>query len=216
MSGAPRQARCRRRVEWRILNSLLQAAIFANMPAWKRILLKSTGVGLGIGFGWALAFGLYVWYSSRPVQPKPWNSAAITANFLYADAGGDNNHLRFSYIMENHSERDYRVRTSDLVLSAVRKAQSSLTGAGNGEVKLQEDTIFLPAKDRTEVHVLLPEYVFPGERPPRAVDSAEAWKSYHDAVKKYIDEKLPELNGFAAFDDANRYRINFPNGWHTQ
>jgi hypothetical protein len=91
-----------------------------------------------------------------------------------------------------------------------------LTAAGNGEVKFEEDMIFLPVMDRTEVHILLPDYVFPGEKPPSVADSAEAWRKYHDAVKKYVDEKLPELNGFATFDDINRYRINFPNEWHTQ
>jgi hypothetical protein len=182
------------------------------MPTWKRILLKSIGVGLGLGVGLTLTVGFYVWYSSRPVRPKPWDSATITANFLYADTTGDDNHCRFRYILENHTDRDYRTKTADLTLSTVLQEKSSLTGAGTGDVKFEEDTIFLPAKDHAEVEIELPGYSFPGGNKP---SDNEGLDKHRDDVKKYVDEHLPRLNGFAAFDDANRYRINFPKGWHT-
>jgi hypothetical protein len=183
-----------------------------NMDTWKRILLKFVGMGLGIGIGLALAVGFYVWHSSRPVPPKPWDSAAITATFLYADTTGDDNHCRFRYILENHTDRDYRTKTADLTLSAVLQEKSSLTGAGTGEVKFEEDTIFLPAKDHAEVEIELTGYSFPDRSQPNDNEGVE---KYRDAVKKYVDEHLPRLNGFAAFDDTNRYRINFPKGWHA-
>lgn len=182
------------------------------MPTWKRILLKSIGVGIGIGIGLAIAVGFYVWYSSRPVPAKPWDAAAITATFLNADTTGDNNHCRFRYILENHTDKDYRTKTADLTLSGVLSEKSSLTGAGTGEVKFEEDTIFLPAKDHAEVEIELPDYTFPGGSRPNDNDGMT---KYRAAVEKYVDEHLPRLHGFAAFDDANRYRINFPNGWHT-
>ena len=80
---------------------------------------------------------------------------------------------------------------------------------------IEEDTIFLPAKDHAQVEIELPSYRFPGEKQPKDAATAEEFKKYHDAVKKYVDDNLPRLSGFAAFDQANRYRINFPNGWHT-
>ena len=83
------------------------------MPTWKRILLKSLGVGVGIGIGLALAVGVYAWYSSRPVAQKPWDSKAISATFLTADITGDDNHFTFRYILENHTNQDYRVKTSN-------------------------------------------------------------------------------------------------------
>jgi hypothetical protein len=185
------------------------------MDAWKRILLKSLGIGIGIGIGLALAVGFYLWYSSRPVPPKPWDAAAITANFLNAGTTGDDNHFRFSYSLENRTDRDYRVKTSDLMVSAVLQEKSTLTGSGNGEVKFVEDMIFLPAKDHAQVQIDLPSYWLPGGKQPKDTDSKEEKKKYHDAVNKYLDDNLPRLSGFAAFDDTNRYRINFPNGWHT-
>ena len=134
---------------------------------WKQILLKFLGIGLGIGLGLALSVAFYVWYSSRPVPQKAWDANAITANFLSADTTGDDNQVRFRYILENHTDRDYRVKTSDLTLSAVLHEKGSLTGAGSGEVKFQEDTIFLPAKDHAEVEIELIGYAFPGNSHPQ-------------------------------------------------
>ena len=90
---------------------------------------------------------------------------AITAMFLFADTAGDDNHCRFRYILENHTDRDYRIQTSALTLSAVRTEKSSLAAAGTGEVKFAEEMIFLPAKDHAEVEIEIP-YSFPsGSRP---------------------------------------------------
>lgn len=181
------------------------------MATWKRILLKALGAGVGIGLAIAISVAVYVWYLSRPVPQKPWDARAITASFLSADTAGEDNHLRFLYILENHTERDYRVRTSELLLSAVVQEKDSLTGGGHA--KFQDDSIFLPPKQHVEVEIELPDYHFPGERHPN--DAPEERKRYRQAVKKYVSDNLPRLNGIAAFDDANRYRINFPNGWQS-
>ena len=95
------------------------------------------------------------------------------------------------------------------------REQSTLTGSGNGDVKFDEDAVFLPAKDHAQVEIVLPSYRYAGVKQPADTAPAEEHKKYHAAVKKYVDENLPRLNGFAAFDEAKRYRINFPNGWHT-
>jgi len=41
----------------------------------------------------------------------------------------------------------------------------------------------------------------------------EERKEYREAVRKYVNEELPKLSGFADFDEVDRLRINFPNGW---
>jgi len=78
---------------------------------WKQVVLKSVGLGIGIGLGLAICVGVYAWYASRPVPQKPWDSSAVTASFLLADTAREDNHLRFLYILENHTEMDYRVKT---------------------------------------------------------------------------------------------------------
>jgi hypothetical protein len=181
------------------------------MAPWKQILLKSLGVGVGIGVGLAISVGLYAWYVSRPMPEKPWDANAITATFRMADTAGKDNHLRFDYILENHTEQDYRIKTSELLLSAVVQDKDTL--AGGGDVKFQDDSVFLPAKQHAEVEIELLDYYFSGETRPN--DTPEERKKYKEGVEKYVNDRLPRLNGFAAFDDAKRYRINFPNGWHS-
>ncbi len=181
------------------------------MPTWKRILLKSLGLGLGIGIGLGVAFGFYIWHASQPVPQKPWDSKAITATFLTAGTAGDNS-LVFSYILENHTNQDYRVKTLDLHLSAVLGERRTLTSE---DVKFVEDAIFLPAEDHAQIDIVLPSYRYAGVKQPPDTAPADEHKQYHAAVKKYVDVYLPRLDKFAVSDDANRYRINFPNGWHT-
>ena len=124
------------------------------------------------------------------------------------DTVGNDRHLRFVYIVENHTDHDYRVSTLLLLLSAVVRAKDSL--AGGKAAKFQDDEIFLPAKQHAEVKIELPDYHYSGRE---IGDNPDDRKKYHDAVRKYVNNDLPQLNGFAAFDDATRYRINFPNGW---
>ncbi len=181
------------------------------MASWKQILLKALGVGVGIGIGIAISVGLYAWYASRPVPQKPWNANAITASFLIADTVGEDNHLRFVYILENHTEQDYRTPTEILHLSVVVRTKDSLLGGKF--VKFIDDEIFLPAKQHAEIKIELSDYHFTGDKPRS--DNADDRKRYRDAIKKYLNDTIPQLNGFAAFDEVERYRINFPNGWSS-
>jgi hypothetical protein len=179
------------------------------MASWKQIVLKAFGVGVGIGVGIAVSVGLYAWYASRPVPQKPWDTNAITASFLLVDSIGDDNHLRFVYILENHTNQDYRVNTALLLLSIVVRTQDSLLGGKH--VNFADEEMFLPAKQHAEVKIELTAYHYTGDKPKS--DNADDRRKYHEAVKKYVNDTITQLNGFAAFDDVNRYRINFPNGW---
>lgn len=180
------------------------------MAPWKSILLKSLGVGVGIGIGISLCVGTFAWYSSRPQPQKPWDANAITATFEHVDTGGDNHHLRFLYSLENHTDADYRTDTSILQVSAVVGEKGNLTGSG--QVKFEDQNIFLPTKQRVLVELEMPTYRYPGND-VLASDTPDERKKYRDAVKKYAKDDLPRLYGFAMFDEINRYRINFPSSW---
>jgi hypothetical protein len=178
---------------------------------WKQILLKSLGVGVGIGVGVAISVGVYAWYASRPKPQKPWDAKAISAKFEHADTKGEDHHLTFLYSMENHTDLDYKIETANLRVSAVIAPEDSLFG-GTGEVKFGDASVFLPAKQRVLITLELPNYTYRGAE-VLLHDTSEDRKKYRDAVQKYVDDASPRLNGFAAFDEINRYRINFPNGW---
>jgi hypothetical protein len=183
------------------------------MAPWKTILLRSLGIGIGIGVGLALSLLAVAWYSARPEREKPWDSHAVTATFDQVDTAGDNRHLRFLYALENHTDTDYKTPTPILKVSAVVDEQGKLTAAG--QVKFEEDDIFIPAKQRLLVHLEMPDYRYPGTG-VLANDTPEDRKKYRDAVRKYVKDDLPRLYGFAAFDEISRYRINFPSGWKQE
>jgi hypothetical protein len=145
------------------------------------------------------------------VPQKAWNANAVVASFLLVDTVGEDNHLRFIYILENRTEQDYRTSTDVLHLSVVVRTKDSL--AGGKYAKFADDQIFLPAKQHAEVKIELSGYHYTGDKPRS--DDADDRKKYRDAVKKYVNDTLPQLNGFAAFDDFERYRVNFPNGWSS-
>jgi hypothetical protein len=181
------------------------------MAPWKQILLKSLGVGIGVGIGFAICVASYAWYSSRPKPLKPWDTNAITATFEHADTAGANHHLRFLYSIENHTDLDYAIEAANLRVSAVIAPDNSLL-SGEKQVKFQDENVFLPAKQRVLVILEMPGYLYPGSD-VLVHDTPEERKRYRDAVQKYVSDDLPRLNGFAAYDEINRYRINFPSGW---
>jgi hypothetical protein len=183
------------------------------MAPWKSVFLKSLGAGVGIGIGLAICIGAFAWYSSRPEPEKPWDSKAITASFDQVDTVGEDRHLRFLFALENHTDRDYKTPTSILQVSAVVDEQGNLTAGG--QVKFEEDNIFIPGRQRMLVHLEMPNYKFPGTD-ALAGDTREERKTYRDAVKKYVKDDLPRLYGFAAFDEVSRYRLNFPSGWKQE
>jgi hypothetical protein len=183
------------------------------MAPWKKILLKALGVGAGIGIGLGACVVLFAWYSSRPKPEKAWDANAITASFMHVDTNGENHHLRFHYTLENHTDSDYKTPTSILQVTAVVGEQGNLSGAG--QVRFGDENIFLPAKQRVLVQLEMPSYSYPGADALLRETAAER-QSYRDAVKKYVRDELPRLNGFAAFDEIYRYRINFPNDWRQE
>ena len=79
----------------------------------------SAGIGLGIVI--AIVLGVFSWRSS---PPKPWDNSAISAAFDYVDAesesNGDPKTFFFHYILQNNSDRDYRIRDSSQLLITLR------------------------------------------------------------------------------------------------
>lgn len=80
----------------------------------------------------------------------------------------------YIYILENHTEQDYRVSTSGLLLSAVVQEKGSLSGAGH--LNFQDDNLFLPTKEHIVVVIELPDYCFPGESKPSNTDERKKYR----------------------------------------
>ncbi len=166
---------------------MFSAEIRFHLALWKKILLRSIGVGLGLAIGTALILACYAWYSSRPRPQKPWDTNALTATFDYVTTHGDDHHLRFFYVVENHTDSDYTLLTAALVATATME-DGHLSG-DNASVNFKDSSLFLPAKQAVETAIDLPDYHYldPSEL---ARNTPDERKKYDAAVAKYVTEQL--------------------------
>ena len=119
----------------------------------KRALIIGLAFGLGVGLALGLAVGVVLlgrteFDSWRAAHPLPWNTAAITATFDYIDIEGPDNKLVFCYILENHTDQDFRIASpSDIAVLARLRDQNGLIAGHPGETIASELPLFLPARN---------------------------------------------------------------------
>lgn len=161
-----------------------------------------------LGFFLALiltALILYLHSSPGAATPKPWNSSAITANYVGAqlrqlDSG--NAALYLAFEVTNHTDSDYRLADGPgaLVMSRLR-SDGSLSS--QQPVRLSYPT-FLPARQRARVALEVPSsFGWP--------DDSDA--AFQDKLRDFINQKLMDVQAFVLFDQADRFEIEFPSGW---
>lgn len=161
-----------------------------------------------LGFFLALSLtALILYLRSGPgaATPKPWNSSAITANYVGAqlrqlDSG--NAALYLAYEVTNHTDSDYRLADGPgaLVMSRL-KADGSLSS--QQPARLSYPT-FLPARQRARVALEVPSsFDWPEDS-----DAA-----FQDKLRDFVNQKLTDVQAFVLFDQADRFEIEFPSGW---
>lgn len=186
------------------------------MPTWKRIFLKAAGFGAGTAVAVAVVLGVFLWYSSRPAKPKPWNREAITAEFDRVTTVSDSR-LEFQYVLDNKTDKDYELQSYSRPKIAARlESTNSLTGFADENEFVLGLPIFVPARQKARISLTMPSYGF---RPvTRLTDSSstEEQHKYRAEVLAHVTSKMPELNGFVLFDEGTRYQIDLPNGWSKQ
>jgi hypothetical protein len=159
-----------------------------------------------LGFLVALVLAAVVLYF-RPAgnSPKPWNSNAITANYVGAqlrELDSGNAALFLAFEVQNHTDSDYQLADGPgaLVMSRL-KADGSLSS--QQQVRLSYPT-FLPARQRARVALEIPSpFGWPSDS-----DSA-----YQDKLRDFVNQKLGDVQAFVLFDQADRFEIEFPGGW---
>ena len=165
----------------------------------------------GAGFALAMAaiFFSYLWYQARPKPQRPWDTKAIQASFDTVDVTGDDNHIVFYYILENTTDVDYRVDSSDGVsLTAKLESQHSLSSF-DGYEKIHFP-IFIPAKQRMRFAVEIP-YPYPEKLAGNA--PKEDRHKWREKLVEFLKSEMSNLNGFVLFDANNRCQVNFPRPW---
>jgi hypothetical protein len=117
------------------------------MENWKKIIIRAVGFGAGFAVAAGILVGVAVWWSSRPVKPKPRNMKAITATFDTLDTEGDANTFEFIYTLENNTDDDYRVSDeSEIHLAGVLKDEHSFT-FNNDKFLTADYPIYIPSRN---------------------------------------------------------------------
>jgi hypothetical protein len=180
------------------------------MPTWKRVLLRSAGLGGGFAIVLCAIVGTWVWYSGRPKPPKPWDKRAITAEYDFVRPNGDKDYLTFHYILQNNTDFDYRVDSDNEIQISGRLKQEKGYSTFADRYVTTEYPIFVPAKNRVWVSLTIP-YPYPVKEKEKPTDDER--KQFTTAVAKYVVDEMGNLGGFVLFDTRNRYEIDFPAGW---
>jgi hypothetical protein len=198
------------------------------MPTWKRILLKVVGFGAGFAIVACLVAGILNWHLTQPKPPTPWNTVAIKAEFCRLTASSDGSNLQIEYVLENTTDEDYRCvdsqsRQSLLKIAAMLQDKSDLTF--NFEGLQLNCPIVIPPKQKASIIVTLPSNGYPNfsrELNKDASSDEVGIYMFRQAVlaligpipvSEWINQKMPNLNGFVLFDETRRYQIILPPGW---
>jgi hypothetical protein len=88
--------------------------------------------------------------------------------------------------------------------------QKSLSGE-KGDPFLKFDfPLLLPAKQRLRFAIHLK---WPYDKKIKAETTKDEREKYRKELSAFLKEQAPNLDGFAIFDELNRYQIDFPRGW---
>lgn len=202
--------------------------------SWKRIIVRT--VVFGVSAGTIIISGAIAvfWYlASQPVTPPmAWNTKAITATYVHLDSYSHEeidkkakDYILFRYTLENHTDYDYSLSDDEIlcgigssisashewkIVARLEREQSIMT-LRVPEALCVADRIFLPARQRASVRIrLLHEYPKPAPSPdaPKQVRDA-----YRTILATYLNEHVPNFDGFAIYYQNERYEIDLPGGW---
>jgi hypothetical protein len=171
-----------------------------------RMLLLVAAFGAGTVFALAAVAGGWYWYQSRP--PRPWNAGGITAEFDSADVEGNENTLVFSYVVQNHTGRDFRISDGNGVTVAGRRERRGDLTFGSGSTIRVDYPVLVPPQDRARVAIHL-AYPCPALQLEPDV-TKENRNSNLARVNACIATEFENLAGFVLFDERDRIRIDFP------
>jgi hypothetical protein len=107
------------------------------MQPLKRAAVLAFCAGAGAAFALLTVLWAREWWTSRP---QPWTTNGFTATYDSANVEGDERTLYFSYVVENHTDSDFRVETdANFTIAARRQTQQDLTSDATSTVDLPGD-----------------------------------------------------------------------------
>jgi|SRR5665213_207043 len=180
------------------------------METWKRIVLKAAGFGGGFAAVAALIIAACLWWSSRPVKPKPWNKTAITASYEAIIAAGKENTVEIMFTLRNNTDEDYKILDESSTHFGVTTRQFQVTNYQDKDFAKFDYPIFVPAKSQVQVILHVPLIM---EERLRDGASDDEGHDYNTKVAQLMKAAAGNVSGFVLLDDNARYEIDLPEGW---
>lgn len=137
----------------------------------------------------ALVGALLLERSSRTAARNEWDNTALRARLERVVPA--HNDAFFVYVLENRTETDYRVTSSEVRILGRSRSTGEFIPKVSQHVS-GEFPLLVPA--RRKVHFAL------------------IWTADHDVDPKHMDEFVRTLNlrSFVLFDNVHRYQLEFP------
>ena len=176
-----------------------------RQSSWKKWFWRSFGFGAGLAVALVTIVGGFIWYSDRPVRPKPWDTKSITAKYRNVNNGGEK--IRFNYILVNKTDEDFRLSEGSGSDVGVRIDSSDVYNFSSLKVDFP---ILVPAHQQALLTLTLEDSRHPK---PQAGDDDEERDKNRTAIEQYLAKQFGALNGFVLLDESGRRRIEFPPGW---
>lgn len=171
---------------------------------WKALAIRALFFGLGMATLFALVLGGFLFYQHRQ-ETKPWASP-MQAKFTGMDIkrpSDDTILVEAQYAIENTTAKDYRLPYNSTVMLLLPNGQGYRSGE-QAHVDLDRN-LFIPAKQKVNINLTWSLQSVDYTLPPTNDLSKETG---------FVDRRLSESDGFAIFDQTNRYRIDLPNAWN--
>lgn len=165
----------------------------------RRLFLVSAGVGFGATLVVCVAVGVFMWWTSRPDPPKPWNTAAITTRFTGSLVQTEDRLIAdFEYAVQNHTGRDYELPPKANLFKILPGGK----GLQPDESLEWHGATSVPSGQTMSITIRI-QYEYNESYP---FEDRENF----DKLNPFMRIRMSEITGFAVLDRVNRYRIDFP------
>jgi hypothetical protein len=182
-----------------------------RLDSWKHAAIATCYGVVGIASVVALISGYFLWNESKLKRSPPWNTAAIIAKYDGVSVSDKDKHISFQYLLENNTDQDYKLEGPTGICLAVKLGrEKSLTRClDNVQQEIRFPTL-VPARQRVMFVIATPKICTKEFKWANSPDEPEKQRK---EFENYVRNKMPNLDGFALFDDFHRYEIDFPKGW---
>lgn len=185
-----------------------------NVEGRKRVFIRAAGFGAGVVLALVVCAGTLYWWSQRP---KPWSDTAITGKYadirLYQQ--GEEIHLSFEYSLTNHTKTSYSLPTtsSGALMRRIPK-ENSFDKFESGS---WDDSLAIPPGQsfdmKFNVAYMLSEYGTTSAELSTYAPGEDRKAAAPEALNKFMNRRLSEVDGLVFYDYVNHYRIELPRNW---